>query len=91
MIAEFLQGARRLDGFLGRKIGPAYQAILSVGLAAEIVRHVVELRDLPPLGTLREIITVVFLGLLLVHQLSEFGERMEARRTNHELRKRRGT
>lgn len=80
MIVEILRKARRLDAAIGRKLGPAYHALLGIGLVVEIVRRLSEFGDLPRAGAVREIFAVVLFGVLLLHQMGELGEHMDRRR-----------
>jgi hypothetical protein len=79
MIAAILHGARWLDEAAGRRLGPAYHAVLGIGLVAEIVRRVHELGDLQRSGV-GAILAVALFGLLLLHQLGELAEHWDKRR-----------
>ena len=80
MIVELLYGARRLEAALARKIGPAYHAVLGVGLVIEIIRRLREFGDLPSAGAVRAVLAVALFGVLLLHQLSELAEHLDHRR-----------
>lgn len=80
MIVQILHAARRLDEALGRRIGPAYNAILAVGLVIEIGRRVRELGEIEVTGGVRLTVTIVFFAILLLHQLGELAEHIDRRR-----------
>ncbi len=83
MIVEILQGARRLDLALARKFGPAYHAVLGIGLITEIVRRLHEFGHLPATGVIRGILAVALFGVLLLHQIGELAEHLNRRRISH--------
>jgi hypothetical protein len=80
MIIQLLRAARRLDDTLGRRIGPAYNAILAVGLVIEIGRRAREFGDFEVTGAVRTTVTIAFFAILLLHQLGELAEHVDRRR-----------
>lgn len=80
MIVQILHAARRLDRALGRRIGPAYNAILAVGLVIEIGRRIREIGNIEYTGVIRVTVTIVFFAILLLHQLGELAEHVDRRR-----------
>ena len=80
MIVQILHAARRLDQALGRRIGPAYNTILAIGLVIESGRRVRELGDIEVTGAVRVAVTIVFFAILLLHQLGELAEHIDRRR-----------
>jgi hypothetical protein len=86
MILDLLHGAQRLDATLARKLGPTYNAVLGIGLIAEIVRRLREFGELPTGGAVRTALTVALFGLLLLHQIAELGEHVDRRRERRKTR-----
>ncbi len=87
MILQILHAAQGLDAALGRKLGPAYNAVLGIGLVIEIVRRLLELGDLPGIGAdaARPMLAVALFGFLLLHQMSELAEHIDQRRKRRGL------
>ena len=79
MILEIFRGARWLDSAIARKGGAAYNAVLGIGLAIEIVRSLRDF-DLPSGSPIRAIFAVALFGLLLLHQTAELSEHLDRRR-----------
>lgn len=86
MIVGILRRAQRLDAALGRKLGPAYHAVLGIGLVVEIIRRLHELGELPDIGAgvVRALLALALFGFLLLHQLGELAEHLERRRSRRE-------
>lgn len=86
MIVEILRGAQRLDAAVGRTLGPAYHAVLGIGLVVEIIRRLHELGELRDFdaGALRATLALALFGFLLLHQLGELGEHLDRRRSRRE-------
>jgi hypothetical protein len=80
MIARILRGARRLDAALADRLGPAYNAILAIGLVIEIGRRIREMGEIEHTGAVRVAVTILFFAILLLHQLGELSEHVERRR-----------
>jgi hypothetical protein len=79
MIIEIFHGARWLDSVIARKVGPAYNVVLGIGLVIEIVRGLRDF-DLPSGGPIRAIFAVSLFGFLLLHQIAELSEHLDRRR-----------
>ena len=82
MLGAVFSAAYRIDSWLAAKLGQPYRALLGVGLAFEIARH---LREFPEAiasgrGVIRVVLSLLLFTALLLHQLGEFHERMAARR-----------
>jgi hypothetical protein len=88
VITELFHGIRWLDAQLHRKIGPAYNAILGLGLTFEIVRHIREASEHQSTGMIRSILAIVLFGFLLLHQIAELAEHVDRRfRSDRETRR----
>ncbi len=87
MILQILHAAQGLDAALGRKLGPAYNAVLGIGLVIEIARRLLEFGDLPGIGAeaARPVLAVALFGFLLLHQLGELAEHIDQRRKQRGL------
>ena len=81
MISALFQLAKRIDEALRVRLGPAYNAILGIGLVAEIVRRVHELGDHLDAGMVRPILALALFVVLLLHQVAELGAHMQRRRS----------
>lgn len=79
MIVEVFRGVRSLHAELHRRIGPAYNVILSVGLVIEIIHRVREADFHADAGVIRSLLAVVLFVLLLLNQMAELGEHVERR------------
>lgn len=81
MFRLIIKTAHRLDHALQERLGRPYRAILSVGLIIEIVRRISELPAEVHLSRgLIEVVLVVLMNLaLLINQLGEMSQRMDAR------------
>jgi hypothetical protein len=82
MIQEMLRPAYRLDAWLESRLGEPYRVVLGVGLVIGIVQSV---RELPHKfgsghGIIGEFLTLLLFAALLVNQLAELYQRVEARR-----------
>ena len=80
MLVELLHGVQRIDAAIARKFGPAYNAILGIGLVIEIVRRLREFGDLPTASAVRSGLTMALFVLLLMHQLAELADHIDRRR-----------
>jgi hypothetical protein len=82
MMQELFNASYRLDGWLSAKFGRPYRALLSVGLAIEIVQHI---REFPHVidssrGVVLKILALLLFAALLLHQLGEMRKRVPAHR-----------
>ena len=84
MLRQVFRGARWLDQWLEEHLGRPYNAMLSVGLALEMIHRVQHLPDTwkpgaahDPLGS---VVALVMEAALLIHQLGELSERSDRRR-----------
>jgi hypothetical protein len=77
MLIELLHGVQRIDATIARKFGPAYNALLGIGLVTEIARRVHEFGDIPTVSAVRSSLAVALFVLLLVHQLAELVEHVD--------------
>mgnify|MGYP001548573201 CR=1 FL=1 len=82
MVVELFHGARWLDVVIHRKLGPAYNAVLGIGLVAELVRHLHEAPALRGSTMLQTILAVALFGFLLLHQLAELAGHVDRRFRN---------
>lgn len=79
MIVELFHGVRWLDLTIHRKLGPAYNAVLGIGLVVEIVRHLHEAHELHGINMIRTAFAVALFAFLLLHQLAELAEHVDRR------------
>jgi hypothetical protein len=77
-----LRAARSLDEAIKARLGRPYNAVLSIGLVLEIGRLIHELLSRPAesRGVVVLVVSMVFYGLLLIHQLGELSDRADHRR-----------
>ena len=80
MLIDVLHGVQRIDEAIARKFGPAYNAILGIGLVIEIVRRLREFGDLPTASAVRSGLAMALFVLLLMHQLAELADHIDRRR-----------
>ncbi|MBV9966169.1 MAG: hypothetical protein JO008_10775 [Alphaproteobacteria bacterium] len=80
MIVAVFRGVKWLHAELHRRIGPAYNVILGIGLVIEIIHRVREANFHADAGVIRFLLAVVLFALLLLSQLAELGEHVERRR-----------
>jgi hypothetical protein len=82
MIRVLFRAAHRLDGWLEAKLGQPYRVLLGVGLAIEILQHI---REFPHVlhsgrGLVLHILALLLFAALLLHQIGEIYQRLEAQR-----------
>jgi len=90
MVREMLAAVYRLDAWLDKRLGEPYRVVLGIGLVIGVVQSV---RELPHKlgsghGIVGEILTLLLFVALLVHQLAELYERLEALRARRAARSR---
>jgi hypothetical protein len=90
VIQEILRPAYRLDSWLEARIGEPYRVVLGVGLVIGMVQSVRELPDKfgSGHGIAGEFLTLLLFAALLVNQLAELYQRVEARRERRARRSR---
>jgi hypothetical protein len=79
MIIEIFHGARWLDSTIARRVGPAYNVMLGIGLVIEIVRGLRDI-DFPSGSPIRAIFAVALFSFLLLRQIAELSEHLDRRR-----------
>ena len=91
MILATLNLARRIDLALRTAAGHPYYVIISIGLILEIIEHVRQLHEAATnSGSLtRSAVTIIFCVVLLLNQLGELSERIDKRRGDGRLGRRR--
>ena len=83
MLKHIARAALRLDEWLQSRLGRPYNAILGVGLVAEIVRDTFKLiRKIGMAGyQFGEVFTILLAAGLLIHQVGALSHRFEKRDT----------
>lgn len=79
-LTSILRLAGRLNDWLYSTFGPPYGALLSVGLAIEIVRHAHEAIEHAGPDSAWHILPILLNVALLLHTAGELQERLERRR-----------
>jgi hypothetical protein len=90
MFKAITKGAYHLDLWLQTHLGRPYNALLGIGLIAEIIRAATELASAikTPQQLADPIIHIVVASALLIHQLGELSEHLENRGDGGRVRRR---